>query len=46
MAFVRAREIAAQVDNAPERFAAYYGLFISYYLRGEIASARELANTS
>ena len=45
MAFVRAREIAAQVDNAPERFAAYYGLFISHYLRGEIASAREVANT-
>jgi class 3 adenylate cyclase/predicted ATPase len=42
-AFARAREIAARVENASERFSAYYGLFISHYLRGEIASARETA---
>jgi tetratricopeptide (TPR) repeat protein len=42
-AFARAREIAAGVENAPERFSSYYGLFISHYLRGDIASAHEVA---
>jgi hypothetical protein len=42
-AFREAREIATGVESAPERFSAYYGLFISHYLRGEIPSAWEVA---
>ena len=42
-AFREAREIATRVENAPERFSAYYGLFISHYLRGEIPLACEVA---
>jgi predicted ATPase len=42
-AFARAREIAASIDDASERFSAYYGQWAGCYLRSELASARELA---
>ncbi len=44
-AFARAQELATAVDNAAERFDAYYGLFIGSLLRGELRSARETAET-
>ena len=42
-AFAHARELANGVDNAAERFDAYYGLFIGSLLRGELRLARETA---
>jgi len=45
-AFARAREIAAEVQDAPERFSAYYGLWVSYWVRGETAAAREAAEAA
>ncbi len=45
VAFTRARELGLQIGEAEERFDTYYGLFISQLLRGEIASAREIAET-
>ena len=42
-AFADAQELATAVDNAAERFDAYYGLFIGSLLRGELRSARETA---
>jgi class 3 adenylate cyclase/predicted ATPase len=44
-AFVRARELAAAVDNATERFTIYYGLWVGNLLRGELRLAREIAET-
>ena len=44
-AFARARELAKGVDNAAERFDAYYGLFAGSLLRGELRLARETAET-
>ncbi len=44
-AFARARELATGVDNAAERFDAYYGLFVGSLVRGELRSARETAET-
>ena len=41
-AFTRARELATQTD-ADERFDTYYGLWIGRFLRGELQSAREIA---
>ena len=41
-AFTRAKELAAS-SPAPERFPAYYGLWVGSLLRGELASAREAA---
>jgi class 3 adenylate cyclase/predicted ATPase len=43
-AFIRARELAAAIDN-PERFAIYYGLWNNNLARGELAFAREIAET-
>ena len=43
-AFTRARELASQVDNATERFSAYYGLWVGAYTRGEIGLAQEMAS--
>jgi predicted ATPase len=45
-AFARAREIAARTGDAPERFSAYYGLWVSHFVRGELPSAREVAEAA
>src|SRR5277367_6330786 len=42
-AFARARELAAQIENLKERFPVYNGLWISNVARGEVASARSVA---
>jgi class 3 adenylate cyclase/tetratricopeptide (TPR) repeat protein len=42
-AFARAREIASGIEDAPERFSAYYGLWVGQYTRAELAYARESA---
>jgi len=44
-AFVRARELAAAIDNPTERFVIYYGLWIGTLARGEVGLAREIAET-
>jgi class 3 adenylate cyclase/predicted ATPase len=44
-AFVRARELAATIDNAAERFTIYYGLWVGNMARGELGFAREIAET-
>jgi tetratricopeptide (TPR) repeat protein len=43
-AFARARELAEGLDDATERFSAYYGLWVGHYVRAEIAPMRELAD--
>ena len=45
-AFARAREIAAGTGDAPERFSAYYGLWVSHFAHGELPSAREVAEAA
>jgi predicted ATPase len=42
-AFARARELAASIEDAAERYSAYYGAWASSYVRGELAPMRELA---
>jgi len=42
-AFERARELASQVEDASERFSAYYGLWVGHLNRGEPAPMREMA---
>jgi predicted ATPase len=42
-AFARARELANRVEDASERFSAYYGLWIGHLVRGEAAPMRDLA---
>jgi hypothetical protein len=44
-AFVRARELAAAIENPTERFTIYFGLFTGSLLRGELRLAREIAET-
>jgi predicted ATPase len=44
-AFIRARELAAAIDNPTERFTIYYGLWVGNVLRGEWGLAREIAET-
>jgi class 3 adenylate cyclase/tetratricopeptide (TPR) repeat protein len=44
-AFIRARELAASIDDAPERFTIYFGLWVSNIVRGELRFAREIAGT-
>jgi class 3 adenylate cyclase/predicted ATPase len=44
-AFIRARELAAAIDNATERFTIYYGLYAGNIARGELGFAREIAET-
>ena len=44
-AFIRARELAAAIDDATERFTIYYGLWVGNLLRGELGLAREIAET-
>jgi hypothetical protein len=43
-AFLRVQELAAGVNN-PERFAAYYGLWIGSLMRGALELARETGET-
>jgi predicted ATPase len=42
-AFERARELASRVEDASERFSAYYGLYVGPAIRGEHARMREIA---
>jgi len=42
-AFARARELAAEIDDATERFSVYYGLWAGGYVRGEHAAMEEVA---
>jgi predicted ATPase len=44
-AFIRARELAAAIDDATERFTIYYGLWLGNMARGELGMAREIAET-
>jgi class 3 adenylate cyclase/predicted ATPase len=44
-AFVRARELAAAIENATERLTIYYGLYAGNIARGELGFAREIAET-
>src|SRR5262249_13615163 len=44
-AFIRARELAAALDDATERFIIYYGLCVGNIVRGELGFAREIAET-
>jgi len=41
-AFIRARELAAAIDNETERFTIYFGLFTGNLARGELGLAREI----
>ncbi len=42
-AFARARELASRVEDASERFSAYYGLWAGHLTRCEPAPVREMA---
>ena len=42
-AFARARELASRVDDASERFSAYYGSWVGHFTRCEPAPMREMA---
>ena len=42
-AFARARELASRVEDASERFSAYYGLWVGHLNRCEPAPMREMA---
>jgi predicted ATPase len=42
-AFARARELANRAEDTPERFSAYYGLWVGHHVRGEPAPMREMA---
>jgi DNA-binding winged helix-turn-helix (wHTH) protein/tetratricopeptide (TPR) repeat protein len=44
-AFARARELLAGVEDGSERFFTFYGLWAGSMSRGEIASARDQAET-
>jgi predicted ATPase len=44
-ALIRARELAAAVDNPTERFKVYYGLWTGHGMRGELGLGREIAET-
>ena len=41
-AFARARELASRVEDASERFSAYYGLWVGHMNRCEPAAMREM----
>ena len=43
-AFTRARELAAAIEDPAERFPVYYGLWSATHSRGEVVSAREIAD--
>ena len=42
-AFAKVRELAASVADPAERFAAYYGLWVGPFIRGNLAQMREVA---
>src|SRR6516164_2072385 len=42
-AFARARELASRVEDASERFSAYFGLWVGHFSRCEPAPLREMA---
>ena len=42
-AFARVRELASRVEDASERFSAYFGLWVGHLTRGEPAPMREMA---
>ena len=44
-AFTRAAELAPGVDDADAQFAAYYGLWLGSFARGELTMARKAAET-
>jgi len=44
-AFIRARELAAAIDNPTERFTIYYGLWNGNIVRVELGFGREIAET-
>jgi predicted ATPase len=44
-AFIRARELAAAIEDPTERFTIYLGLCVGNLLRGEFGLAREIAET-
>src|SRR5262249_23776031 len=44
-AFIRARELAAAIDDPTERFIIYHGLWATNLVRGELGLAREIAET-
>src|SRR5262249_15046779 len=43
--FIRARELAAAIDDPTERFTIYFGLWVGNLQRGELRLAREIAET-
>ena len=43
-AFVRARELAAGIDDAAERLSVYAGLWAGSWIRGELAPMLEMAD--
>jgi predicted ATPase len=44
-AFTRARELIVEVDNAADRFAVYYGLWVGTFSRAELVTAQEAAES-
>ena len=42
-AFARARDLASQIEDPPERFSAYYGMWVGSVTRAELAPAQETA---
>lgn len=45
VAFERARQLTAGIDDAEQRCSVYYGLWVGSYVRGEPKSLSELAET-
>jgi len=45
VAFSRARELAATIQDATQRFTIYYGLWATNLVHGELRLAREIAET-
>jgi tetratricopeptide (TPR) repeat protein len=44
-AFTRARDLADQVENASEKFSAYYGMWSSSFIRSDLEPALKVAQT-
>ena len=44
-AYTRAKELVAGIGDAAERFPTYYGLWVGSFSRGELAVARDMAET-
>ncbi len=44
-AFAAARNIAASIEDVPERSPAYYGLWSASFLRGDLVSMQEMVAT-